>query len=286
MTSLEAGPAKGVITRPDALHLCYCHSPMRYLWDQHHFYYTQSGLLGRLAMRLFAQPLRVWDAASATRVDAFAANSAFVSRRIAKAWGRKSEVIHPPVDAAAFRPDARVPAEEFYLYAGELNQYKRPEIAVEAFTRSGKPLIVIGDGGMRKKLEAIAGPNVTFLGKVPPKVLKDHFSRCRALVYPGIEDFGKVPLEVAAAGRPVLAFGQGGALETVIDGVTGLFFAEQNSDSLLGAVGRLEDRLDEFDSKVMMAHAATFTADRFRAQFSDFARRAQERLDLTGSEKL
>ncbi|MEJ6477794.1 MAG: glycosyltransferase [Octadecabacter sp.] len=211
--SSEAGPAKGVITDPDCLHVSYVHSPMRYIWDQYWAYQAQAGRLARLAMPLFAPSLRQWDMASAARVDHIIANSEFVARRISKAWGRKSTVIHPPVDVAAFAP-SRMPdpaaPNSPYLFASELVSYKRPDLVVDACTRLGRPLVVIGDGPARADLERRAGPTVTFLGHVDFKTLKANYRNCRALVFPGIEDFGIVPLEVMMSGRPVIAFGKGG----------------------------------------------------------------------------
>lgn len=268
--SSEAGPAKGVISDPDALHVCYCHSPMRYIWDQYHIYRGQAGRLTRLLMPLIAHPLRIWDAASAARVDHFIANSNFVARRIAKSWRREAVVIYPPVDVEAFRQDAPAEVGEFYLYAGELISYKRPDLVVEAFTKSGKPLVVIGDGAARKALEVMAGPNVTFLGRVSFEVLKEHYARCRALVFPGVEDFGIMPLEVMAAGRPVIAYAKGGATETVIDGKTGILFHEQSVGALDQAVERLEADLEAFVPADLEAHAETFSVPRFAQEIQHF----------------
>lgn len=268
--SSESGPAKGVICAPDALHVCYCHSPMRYIWDMYHTYRDQAGLAAKLMMSLIAPRLRVWDTASAARIDSVIANSRFVARRIAKAWRRDATVIHPPVANEDFRPAELRPPEDFYLFASELVGYKRPELVIEAFNASGRPLVVIGDGGERARLEAMAKDNVRFLGKVPFDVLKDHYSRCKALIFPGIEDFGIVPLEVSASGRPVLAYARGGALETVVDGKTGLFFHEQSSRAINDCVAELETRYDSFDPQVMMDHAAQFSPALFRERFEAF----------------
>ncbi len=266
--SSEAGPAKGVICRPDALHVCYCHSPMRYIWDQYHTYHATAGRLTKLLMPHIAHRLRIWDSASAARVDHVIANSRFVAKRVAKAWGRKADVIYPPVDVAAFTPDAPVEMEDFYLYAGELARYKRPDLAVEAFNRSGRPLVVIGEGSEMDSLKAIAKPNITFLGRVPFDVLRDHYARCRGLIFPGIEDFGIMPLEVTASGRPVVALCKGGAAETVLDGITGVHFQEPEVDHLQAAIDRCEELMPTFDIAVMQAHAATFSRQRFRDEFS------------------
>ncbi|MFY0632894.1 MAG: glycosyltransferase [Vannielia sp.] len=278
--SSEAGPAKGVVTRPDALHLCYCHSPMRYIWDQFHIYRADSGLAARAAMSLFAPRLRRWDMSCAARVDAIAANSAYVARRISKAWGRRAEVIHPPVDFEGFAPAPGTQPEDYWLWVGELVSYKRPELAIEAFTRSGRRLVVIGDGAQRRRLEASAGANVQFLGRVSAEVLKDHSARCRGLVYPGVEDFGITPLEVMAAGRPVVGFARGGLCETNIEGVTGQFFREQSPHAVIAAIERAEAWLPDFRPEKAMAHAAGFGAKRFCAEFSAFAARAEAAVQL------
>lgn len=268
--SSESGPAKGVICDPDALHVCYCHSPMRYIWDMYHTYREQAGRGARLMMSVVAPWLRTWDTASAARVDHVIANSSFIAGRVARAWRREATVIHPPVAYEDFRPAETLPPEDFYLFASELVGYKRPDLVIEAFNKSGRPLVVIGDGGERARLEVIAGTNIRFLGKVPFDVLKDHYARCRALVFPGLEDFGIVPLEVAASGRPVLAYGRGGALETVVHNKTGLHFHEQTTEAINAAVDELEADYDRFDPAVLQAHAATFGPEVFRARFKAF----------------
>lgn len=268
--SSEAGPAKGVICDPDAVHVCYCHSPMRYIWDQYPVYHAQAGRLTRLVMPHIAHRLRVWDTASAARVDHVIANSAFVARRIAKAWRRDATVIHPPVNVDDFIPRGPVEIGDHYLYAGELVSYKRPDLVIEAFNASGKRLVVIGEGAAKKTLQAMAGPNITFLGRVDFDRLRDQFARCRALVFPGVEDFGILPLEVMAAGRPVIAYAKGGATETVIDGVTGLLFSTQSAEAINTAIAALESDPDRFDPERLRAHANRFSAARFRAEIGQF----------------
>lgn len=265
--SSEAGPAKGVIAPPDAPHLCYCHSPMRYLWDQYHTYRQGAGWLTRQLMPRLAHRLRGWDVTSAARVDAFAANSSHVASRIRKYWRRDAEVVHPPVAVEDFAPVPQSELGDFYLWAGELAPYKRPDIAVEAFTRLKKPLVVIGGPEKtRAALAAKAGANVTFLGKVPFDVLRDHMARCKALIFPGEEDFGIVPVEVMASGRPVIAYGRGGALETVVEGETGLLFDAQSIEALIDAVERFEAfGMDRLDPAALVAHAQRFDSAAFRA---------------------
>ncbi len=265
--SSEAGPAKGVIAPPDALHLCYCHSPMRYIWDQYHVYREQSGFMTRQFMSLVAPRLRLWDAVSAARVDGFVANSAHVAKRIEKYWRRPAEVVFPPVAVEEFAPVAAGERGGFYLWAGELASYKRPDIAIDAFTRMGKPLFVIGGPGKAEKaLKRRAGKNVRFLGRVPFDTLRQYLASCKALIFPGEEDFGMVPVEAMASGRPVIAYGRGGALETVKDGHTGLLFKDQSVEGLIAAVQRFEaEKLEDLDPAALVRHAAQFNEAAFTA---------------------
>ena len=265
--SSESGPAKGVITRPDALHVCYCHSPMRYIWDLYGEYKSNAGWLTRFVMPELAHRLRIWDTTSAARVDHIIANSHFVARRISKSWGREASVIHPPVDVDSFLPSRNSSGYKFYLYAGELVSYKRPDLVVDAFNGSSLKLVVIGDGPERARLEKSSGDNITFLGRVPFYTLREYYANCRALIFPGVEDFGIVPLEVMASGRPVLAFSGGGALETVVDGVTGTFFHKATKISLLEGLERLEAIIDSLDSDEIRRHALTFHPEKFRSSF-------------------
>jgi glycosyltransferase involved in cell wall biosynthesis len=263
----EAGPAKGVILRPGAVQIVYCHSPMRYIWDQYHLYRRRAGRLTRALMPLIAHYLRLWDAVSAMRVDGFVANSAFVAARLRQAYRRDAVVVHPPVDVDAFAPAADpVPPGDFYLWCGELVAYKRPDVAVDAFTALGLPLVVIGGGEELAALKRRAGPGVHFLGKASFDVLRDHMARCRALIFPGEEDFGMVPVEVQAAGRPVIALARGGALETVQPGRTGLLYEDNSVAGLVAAVRAFEaSGLAERCTADCVANASRFNRDAFRA---------------------
>jgi glycosyltransferase involved in cell wall biosynthesis len=263
--SFEAGPAKGVITSPDTLHACYCHSPMRYLWDTYGDYKRSAGWLSRLAMPVLFHGLRIWDFASAARVDHFMANSDFIRRRIRKAYGRESTVVHPPAPTHMFQPSQDV--GQHYLWVGELTPYKRADIAVRAFTRLGLPLTVVGDGPMARSVRREAGSNITFIERLDFESLRRAYSQCRALVFTPLEDFGIVPVEAMAAGRPVLAYGRGGALDTVLPGVTGLLFDAQTVEGLMDGVQRMEAWLPQFKPEDAIAHARGFSEARFRAAF-------------------
>jgi glycosyltransferase involved in cell wall biosynthesis len=270
--SSESGPAKGVIPNSPAVHICYCHSPMRYVWNMYHEYYRKSGIMTRLMMPPLAHRLRAWDIGTASRVDHFAANSVTVANRIRSYYRRDADVIHPPVDTQAFRPVPMQEVGDYYLMVGELVGYKRPDLAVEAFNLMKKKLVVIGGGEMLDYLRKIAGPTVTIMGSQSFDVLKYHYARCRALIFPGEEDFGIVPLEAMASGRPVIAFGRGGATETVIEGRTGVFFKDQTVETLIDAIDRLE-RMD-FDPADAVTRAADFATPVFIRKFSNFAYKA------------
>jgi glycosyltransferase involved in cell wall biosynthesis len=259
--SSESGPAKGIIPPSDALHVCYCHTPMRYIWNMYHDYRKGAGRLTRWMMPSIAHYLRMWDVTSAARVDSFVANSTTVAKRIRRYYGVDSAVIYPPVDTSAFSISAPSELGDYYLMAGELVSYKRPDLAVQACNDMKLKLVVIGGGEMLDEIRRIAGPTVTVMGSQPFEVLKQHYSRCRALIFPGEEDFGMVPVEAMASGRPVVAFGRGGATETVAEGVTGVFFAEQTVEAIVSSIKRLT-ALDIDPAKVA-AHASQFGRDPF-----------------------
>jgi glycosyltransferase involved in cell wall biosynthesis len=259
--SSESGPSKGIIPPPGALHICYCHSPMRYIWNMFHDYRDRSGRITKILMPPISHYLRMWDAISATRVHHFVANSRTVARRLETYYRRNATVIYPPVSVEDFTPVRPDEVEDFYLMVGELVPYKRPDLAVEAFNQSGRKLVIIGGGEMLPRIRAMAGPTVTVLGSRPFDDLRSHYARCRALIFPGEEDFGIVPVEAMASGRPVIAYKRGGATETVIDGQTGVFFNSQTTPALLEAIDRSEATI--FDPAVLVAHAATFGRDRF-----------------------
>ncbi len=272
--SSESGPAKGVITHPEALHICYTHSPMRYLWDQYHAYKKSAGLSARLAMPWLTNSLRNWDVTSAARVDHFVANSNAVASRINKFWRRDADVIAPPVEVDRF--DATMRRHDFYLYVGELVSYKRADIAIEACNKLNRKLVVIGKGPDEAWLRRIAGPNVTFLGRAPDELLAQSYATCKALLFPTEEDFGIVPVEAMAAGAPVLAYNRGGARDYVIEGVTGMFHDEQSPENFANLIERYEGISNQFDHAAIRSHAETFHREVFKQRFSDLVNRLLE----------
>ncbi|PXW27235.1 glycosyltransferase family 4 protein [Paraburkholderia caballeronis] len=274
--------AKGVITSPNQVHVSYVHSPIRYAWDLQHQYLTQSGAVRgpkSWAARAVLHYMRIWDQRTANGVDEFIANSAFIGRRIRKIYGCDARVVYPPVDIERFEPGAR--RDRFYLIASRMVPYKRIPLIVEAFARMPeRELVVIGDGPDFERVRALAGPNVKVLGYQPSSVLIDHMQRARAFVFAAEEDFGISVVEAQACGTPVIAYGRGGALETVIESSdprfgTGVFFDEQSVDALVDAVERFEAHAP-FDPEVCRLNAARFSVERFRR---DFVRVVEETID-------
>ncbi len=264
--SSESGPSKGVIPPPTARHVCYTHTPMRYIWDHLHEYLKDLNPLSRAVFRRVAHKLRTWDVASAARVDAFAANSSFVSARIKRYWRRDAVVIPPPVDVAAYTPSQE--RDDYYLFVSELVPYKRADLVVEAFAGLDRRLVVVGDGPQAAKLRQLAGKNCDLRGRVPHEELAQLYAKCRALIFPGEEDFGIVPVEAMAAGRPVIAYARGGARDTVVPNLSGLFFEEQTVEGLRAALTEFEAAEGAFDPAAIVAHAGSFNAARFRERFS------------------
>ena len=269
--SSESGPAKGVVTGADTMHVCYCHTPMRYLWNMYHDYRESAGALARIAMIPTFSYLRQWDYSSAARVDHFVANSTTVQKRIAKVYRRSAEVIHPPVAVESFAP-AEEPGD-YFLYCGQFVPYKRADLAVEAFNRLGRRLIMVGDGSELPRLRRLAGPSITILGRQPAEVIRDLYARCRALIFPGEEDFGIVPVEAMASGRPVIAYGKGGVCDSVQDGVGGILFSDQTIEGIIGAICRFDEEQERFSPATIMAEAARFSASQFRHAFTRFVER-------------
>ncbi len=274
--SSESGPAKGVIKRSDACHICYCHTPMRYIWDQQPVYLEHAGLFKGWYLKRITPYMRRWDVNSAGKVDHFIANSAYVSERIQRIYGRPSTIIHPPVDIDSFQPVKS--KEDYFVMAGQLVPYKHPELAVLAFNQLGIPLKVIGSGEMLHSLKQIAEPNVEFLGHVNDDQYRTVLAAAQALIFPGTEDFGMVPVEAQAAGTPVVALGQGGALETVKgfdandipqeDGnYTGIFFQQAAVLDLIAAIRQFEKYENIFTIQNCQINALRFSKDQFKTGF-------------------
>ena len=278
--SSESGAAKGVLTRPHTCHICYCHTPMRYIWDMYSQYRGGEGMgpFSRLVFSLSAHYLRLWDYAAAARVDYFVANSENVADRIFKHYRRRATVINPPVAVSAGFISSQV--EDYYLVVGQLVDYKRVDLAIEACNRLGRPLRIIGEGEEYPRLRRLAGPTVEFLGHVPDQEVRENYARCRALLFPGEEDFGIVPVEAQSFGRPVIAFGRGGALETVVGSFpkdpclpetsTGVFFGEQSAHSLAESIRFFESNESRFSPAFIRGRAGRFDESRFKNQLGAF----------------
>ncbi len=272
--STSSACAKGVIPGPDTVHVCYCYTPCRYIWDLYHDYTRD--LPFRWAVAPVAHWLRIWDRLSSDRVDHFVAISHEVARRVRRHYRRDAEVVYPPVDVERFTPTGK-PPEDFYLVVARLVGYKRVDLAVEAANRLGRKLLVVGEGPARRKLEAMAGPTVTFLGHQTDEKVAELLARCRGFLFPGLEDFGIAPVEAQAAGRPVVAFGRGGAAETVVHGATGVLFEEQTVEGLMQAILQLEQM--RLSSTTCRRNAERFDSAEFRGRIS---RSIEEQLATSG----
>jgi len=264
--SSSSSCAKGVLTRPDTLHICYCHTPMRYAWDFYNEYKESAAKWQKKFIPFLMNYIRMWDRLSADRVDYFIANSNEVAKRIKKHYRRESVVINPPVNTDFYTLVDE--DEDYFLIVSRLVEYKRIDIAVEAFNDLGLPLIIIGDGPEKERLQKMAKNNIKFLGRLPDEKVKAYYAKCRAFIFPGEEDFGITPLEAQASGRPVIAFGKGGILDSVVDGVTGIFFREQNKESLKEAVNKF-DKIN-FDKKIIRKHAEEFDIKIFKEKIYEF----------------
>jgi glycosyltransferase involved in cell wall biosynthesis len=267
--------SKGVITSPEQLHISYIHTPMRYAWDMQNAYLENSGLKnvkGMLA-RVLLHYVRNWDVIASMRPDKLLANSGFIAKRIRKIYRRDSDILYPPVDTDYFTPLG--PRDDFYLAASRFVSYKRVDLIAEAFRKMpDKKLMIIGDGPELSRIKHLFGANVTWLGYQPKPVLRDHLRRCKAFIFAAKEDFGIMPLEAQACGAPVIAFGEGGATETVRGqgcvGQTGLFFYKQSIDSLQSVVLEFENIVQPITVEDCRANAELFSNQRFQKEFLDF----------------
>ena len=267
--SSEAGPVKGVVPNPDAYHICYCHSPMRYLWDMYHEYFRGAGFFTRVFMKILVPGLRLWDVSSANLVDRFITNSHYVAKRIKRYYRRDAEVVYGPAAIEQFLKIERQP-EDFYLFFGQLVGYKRADIAIDACVASGRKLVLAGSGADKKDVRRYEKSGlISFTGRVSDDEVARLFSRAKALLFPGIEDLGLVPIEANAAGCPVIAYRRGGVLDTVKEGVTGLFFDEQTPEALIQAMERFEVREKSFSKREpFTAHVQQFSREAFKERIT------------------
>lgn len=290
LVSSSSCVSKGILKRADQLHVCYCYTPMRYAWDLYFDYLDDFNLkrgVKKWMAKLTLHYLRMWDYQSANRVDHFVAISNFVAKRIKSIYGRDSHVIYPPVDTEFFT--LKQSQEEFYVTASRMVPYKKMDLIIRAFAkRPHAKLIVIGDGSERAKLELLAKPyaNIEILGKVEPDVMRDYFQRAKAFVFTALEDFGIVPLEAQSCGTPVIAYGRGGSLETVVHGKTGLFFNEQTEAALIKVLDHFETVQSSFDPQTIRAHALTFSRSRFQKEFAAHLQKLVDNSSTTTKEAI
>ncbi|WP_107832629.1 glycosyltransferase family 4 protein [Campylobacter concisus] len=269
--------AKGVLTHSNQLHISYVHTPIRYAWDLYHQYLHESGLnhgLKGILAKYFLYKIRLWDVSTANRVDHYIANSHYIARRIKKAYGKSSDVIYPPVDIDKFA--LRESKSDFYLTASRMVPYKKIDLIVEAFSQTDKKLLVIGDGPDMGKIKSKASKNIELLGFLDDKTMADLMGQAKAFVFAAEEDFGITPVEAQACGTPVICFGRGGTLETVREGISGLYFMEQNIRELLAAVDRFEQSYDKFDPIKIRENSLKFSRTRFEYEIKSYVEKKYE----------
>lgn len=275
--------SKGVITNSNQLHICYCHSPIRYAWDLYFQYLKEAKLekgLKAFLAKLILHYIRIWDFGAAKRVDHFIANSHYIAKRIKKVYQRESTVIYPPVAINNFSCESA--KEDYYLTASRMVPYKKIDLIVRAFSKMpDKRLIVIGDGPDFRKVKKVAGKNIELLGFQTFDELKKYMEKAKAFVFAADEDFGIVPVEAQACGTPVIAFGKGGVLETVIENETGIFFKEQSEESLIEAINYFEKNIDQFDASIIRKNVERFSQTRFKNEYSDFVNSKYEEFKNT-----
>lgn len=268
VVSISSAWAKGVITLPHTLHICYLLNPMRFAWEEYYSRVERIPRMLRVPFRILMNYIRIWDVVSSQRVDSFITLSSTVRKRALKYYNRDSVIIYPPCDTSFFTPNPNLKVQDFFLIISRLKPYKRIELAIKAFNEMGLPLLIIGEGEERGYLEKIARPNVQFLGRISDEETRSYFQRTQALIFPTLEDFGIVPVEAQACGTPVIAFKEGGALETVIEGKTGTFFFPQTKEALIEKIKSF-DR-SKFNPETLRNHALKFDKEVFKRQIKDF----------------
>jgi glycosyltransferase involved in cell wall biosynthesis len=291
--SSDSGPVKGVVTDLDATHICYCHSPMRYLWDGYNAYRREMSPISKAVFELASHYVRNWDYLAAQRVDHFIANSSYVARRIHKYYRRRSAIIHPPIDTSqSYLAGSH---DEYYLAVGRLVPYKRTDLLISACKKLGRRLLIVGDGPEMVRLKKLAGKNVEFVGEATDQKLRDIYARCRALLFAADEDFGMVPLEAQSYGRPVIAYAKGGSLETVVGAdsstvrqransgelITGVLFEKQSTDSLADAMLAFESSEDLFVPEDIQSHASRFDTSFFVERLHNYIAWAKDNRENT-----
>lgn len=267
--------AKGVIVKPRTLHVSYCHAPTRFLWDWYNNYLEENhiGKIKKLVVVPILHLMRIWDRSASERVDFYVANSQNTARRIKKFYGRDSEVIYPPVDFTKFSAMKNlpsVPEKDYYLIVSRLSPYKKIDIAITAFNKMNLPLVIIGEGSDRRRLEKMAEDNIKFLGFQDEEHLAAYYQGAKALIFPGEDDFGITIVEAMSFGKPVLAYGRGGALETVIPGKTGELFMSEVPEILADSVRRMSRDMEKYDAKEIKTHAEKFSRENFEKEFKKF----------------
>jgi glycosyltransferase involved in cell wall biosynthesis len=274
--SSESGIAKGVITRPETCHVCYVHTPMRYLWNMYFDYLRDErpGFLKKNFIRYYFNYLRLWDFSSASRVNYFMCNSDNVRKRVLKYYNREAEVIYPPVDVDKFRYTEN--KEDYYLIVSQLVSYKKVDLAIEAFNELGSRLVIVGEGPEMSRLKKLAKGNIEFAGWQPGDSLIDYYANAKAFVFPGEEDFGITPVEAQASGTPVIGFGKGGLTETVIDKKTGILFEKQTKEELTAAVKYFEENPQLFVPSEIRENSLRFSRDNFESKLKNFVDRKYE----------
>ena len=263
--SISSAWAKGVITTPDVLHISYFLNPMRFAWDEYYSRVNRTKrIVLRMELRFLMNYIRLWDVVSTQRIDHIITISETIKRRVLKYYGRDSAIIYPPCDTEFFVPNPNFRVQDYFLVVSRLKYYKRIDIAIQVFNQLGLPLLIIGEGESRGELEKQARPNVQFLGALPDTEIRSHYQRAQALILPGIEDFGIVPVEAQACGTPVIAFRGGGAIETVVEGKTGYLFYPQTKEALIETIKKF-DR-SQFKSEVLRKHSVKFSKEKFKQE--------------------
>lgn len=261
--SSESGPAKGICPAPNAFHICYCHTPMRYLWDMYHDYFRKSNPVVKFFMKKMIPGLRQWDVMSSNLVDHFIANSSFVAKRINRYYNRQADVVFPPCNIEKYINNPRNP-QDFYLFFGQLVGYKRADLAIEACIKANKKIVVIGDGKSKEAKKYEKSGLVTFTGRISDEQVAQYLSQAKALLFPGIEDFGIIPVEANSAGCPVLAYRKGGAIDSIKENETGLFFDEQTVESLVDCINQFEKQENNFTNREnYKKHVQQFSNENF-----------------------